>query len=593
MAVAAAAAASSSAPAPSDNQVRFLIGNANLNDLRVEHLHFPLGSSSSKAPQTAEEKSRPIQCAHGTGTADRSKIYARALPQVHQRLRLLDAFIDKPLGRDYNGVVTVSNTHGLTAEQAREFASSDAARVVTPEHERAFPSRGAVRPHLIVQRPGKPNRVVVSCDDQNNYAYDAGYRNEITDMQGIADMLVIGLAAAAVDTDIVSAYYHRKLDDDAASHYRFRIDGVLYEFRALPMGLAVSAEWMHIVCNIMAGNRAYVTPEFSIPCRVKCWIDNCCFYASSAKQAQIAQRMVAENADAMGLVLHAPKFHAADSDPTFVFCGTQFDLANGTARPSDKTLDKLPRIVPDSMPAADLQALGCRGIYCAQVMQEPLLNYWFTLKWIRRVTNGVNTGRRHPNETVPIPDSVRRVLQRWIDAARRPHKINKQRLDGTTATLFTDATPTGWGAVLVFNNNRLFSVGGRFPPSITGSICAKEAWAVHLALEHLQQFLPEINELHLFVDNTSVEAGLHRANARADDLVEPIRRAWAEIAARSIVMTVAYVSTSVNPADAISRGEALKANVTQELIDHIKTHAKSLTHQNKQKGAGQRLVVKR
>jgi len=246
--------------------MRFFEGNAALNGFQVGHLRFPLFISKWQIPRTAEERSLPIQCATGTGTAKT----ARSTDAEMSFAAVVCAFPTPSSTRTTKAswlfpILKASRTRKLRSlplqtprESSRQSTRSSSRHA--PPSVRSRSSR----------EPGKPYRVVFQCEQQNDYAYEAGYRNEITDMLGPSDMLVI---AAAVDTDILSADHHCKLSNDAASHYHFRIDGVLYEFRALPMGLAASAEWMHIVCNIMAGNPAYVEKQYFIPCRSERWIN--------------------------------------------------------------------------------------------------------------------------------------------------------------------------------------------------------------------------------------------------------------------------------------------------------------------------------
>jgi hypothetical protein len=85
------------------------------------------------------------------------------------------------------------------------------------------------------------------------------------------------------------------------------------------------------------------------------------------------------------------------------------------------------------------------------------------------------------------------------------------------------------------------------------------------------------------VDNTSTEAGARKANARASDLVEPLRSAWADIIDLEIIMRVGYVPTDENPADAISRGKMLQ-------VKKARKQAEKDMYENRQKGVA--LVTK-
>ncbi len=202
---------------------------------------------------------------------------------------------------------------------------------------------------------------------------------------------------------------------------------------------------------------------------------------------------------------------------------------------------------------------------------------WWALKWARRFFNKLNRGEILPDDQVQIAGVHRASLEYWLSTASTPHVVNRE-LNGRTATLFTDATLTGWGAVLVYDNDRLLVSGGRFTSHQSdGDICRKEAWAIDNALAAFAAPLRAIGRIHMFVDNTSVVAAMRRGMPRADSLVEPVRNAWQKLIGSRVSLYIEYIRTDMNPADPVSREKYVSIEQAKMAIG---------THQNQRKGAG-------
>lgn len=558
----------------------------------VKNFRPPLKNYSrkrAKLPQTAEERALPMQTVVGIGTLNQKQASRMANKDKRERLAELDKRIDTPFGKPAAECPTIgipNDTRGLTNDQAQEQANIGIMmRRVSKEEENKYPSKGQVQPFVVVE-PGRL-RVVAQCKQHNEYAYESDYKNEVDDMTGAGEQLNLAHAPAVAENDIKAAFYHRRLSPEASSFYRFRIDGQLYEFAALPMGLAVSAEYMHIITNIAAGNPRYVELQFAAQCPVKVWIDNIGYHGTDAMVRRAAQKL-AENCKLLGLTLkYETKVHTREEDPIFTFCGVTYNLSKKTAAVAEKTLNKMPKVCPASLTAIEFESFIGRVIFCAQVHQIPLIRYWWLLKWARRQYNGLNNGEMSPDQTINFPDKRQRELTELMQTFYGEHEVVAQKTRGTEATLFSDATLTGWGAVLVFSSGRILSVGGKFSESeleAHKSINGFEALALQKGMQAFTKALQEVKELKILVDNTSVEANTRRANARAADLVEPIRRIWDMLISSRMSVHVGYIATDANPADSISRGALVDANQALKQANG---------ERNWRSGAGQRLVIKK
>ena len=135
--------------------------------------------------------------------------------------------------------------------------------------------------------------------------------------------------------------------------------------------------------------------------------------------------------------------------------------------------------------------------------------------------------------------------------------------------LYTDASGYGWGAVLFVNGELPRPTGGKWPANFLNdtNINAAEAVAVAIAIRHFAQNIANRHIL-LLVDNTSVEAALHRQPhnvtlslivAEIDDMLETI----------DSTMSVAWVPTAENVADAPSRGVQISSYTKILPVDQI------------------------
>ncbi len=115
--------------------------------------------------------------------------------------------------------------------------------------------------------------------------------------------------------------------------------------------------------------------------------------------------------------------------------------------------------------------------------------------------------------------------------------------------LFTDASQSGWGAVLVHPGQRVSIVGARWEQAT--EINQGELKAVRLAMESFSAWFHDGAAIHLHIDNTSVIAALTKNHAKADNLNKELAT-W-RIPRNVTILSVRYVASTHNPADVPSR----------------------------------------
>ena len=105
-----------------------------------------------------------------------------------------------------------------------------------PQQE-ACTSLGHYSQVFAVPKPGGKWRVVINMKPLNEHVQKESFQMETS--RDVSSLLKPGDHAAVVD--LTDAYYTVKLHEDSRKYCWFIIDGIVYEYVALPMGLTCSA----------------------------------------------------------------------------------------------------------------------------------------------------------------------------------------------------------------------------------------------------------------------------------------------------------------------------------------------------------------
>lgn len=456
-------------------------------------------------------------------------------------------------------------------------------RRVTPDMERERPSVGYVRSFPVVESTsnidkyptGKRLRIIDAPLLQNDAIYEQGYEPHVPELTHISEKLGAVFQSAAITGDISCSFYGMRIDRPETMRFRDN-EGTLYEMLVSTMGSVVSVEKQHILTAVAAGHIDYAAEPAPLP-RPDLCIDNV-RYVGPVHLVHRCRDFVNARAKRFDMAFNVD----AEARTQYTFLGVVFDHTRHAVRVADKTLDKLPRDLGNSIRVDELESLIGRVIHCSAVRQEPLVNHLWIIKWVRRVLNKLNRGQLKLDSIVAITDSALQQLRRWIESSREWHEVRRANRSGKSNTLYTDATLESWGAVLITDNARIFATGGHFDKDQKhGDIGRKEAFAVFNAITAFRDLLRGSSRLNLFVDNTSVVAGVGRGQVRAESLQEPVAAIWREIMAERVALFVDYVSTHINPADAISRGQTI--TVEEAKVKHGEAERQQNKHATRKK----------
>jgi hypothetical protein len=486
------------------------------------------------------------------------------LPMARNRLRELINLLATP------GMRSCPPSSFAPAD-AQQLVADGVATVVTPDILARRPTTGGCIPFCVVEEKpeGARRRFILWPKSQNRAVYDKGFRSDVP-LEHVSNYLGAAAAACGATCDLKVGFFQVELEQRLRANFRFvDSDGVMYEMTRLPMGHCVSVDVMQLITETIVG--AHNTAR--VPCALKpaVWVDGA-LIAGSATAVQEASAAIASRAGTFGATFKAPPAIATTLD----FIGVEFNFRGHTVRVAQKTFGKLPKVIPSSLSAGDLEQLVGRLFFSAAVSGTPLGDFYFAIKETRRLFNKLNRGELWPESAVTLSASARRQLQSLLQKSTATRKINAQSMTGGDWRLFSDASTHGWGGVLLAPSGQIFSTGAKWPKVHDSTEIAQlEATALLRAIAAFEDLLRGASRLHLVVDNTSVLHGVKRGTARAENLAGVVARVNHAVAALGCPATISYVKSAENPADIPSRADgplphaaiasiARKAHVAEE-----------------------------
>jgi hypothetical protein len=294
-------------------------------------------------------------------------------------------------------------------------------------------------------------------------------------------------------------------------------------------------------------------------------------FSGTEEQMLRAGAFIEAAAQEVGATWNADERLTASTTCTFI--GGDWDHSGKTIACTEKFLRRLPQKCPQTLSLQEAERLFGRLIHAAGMLRLPLAHYYWAMKWYRRRVNGFTNGTVGIEEQHIVPWSVRTCLQQWIGDARRIVKIPHGGFGDKVATLFTDASLKGWGAILVTAAAEVRVAGAAWKSTYDSSyISTLEASAVVNALVPCGEWIRRdvavgrLDALTMVMDNTSVIAAAARGTAREDTLNAEIARMVDILRALEIGVVFQYITSAANPADGISRGRQVPwANIASGL----------------------------
>ena len=387
-----------------------------------------------------------------------------------------------------------------------------------------------------------------------------------------------GSQAAAFD--VQASFWHVPLPAEA----KFAVvdeEGNVYRMTRLPYGVDVASEIMHIITSALAGVAPFCRPEIwpVSDGQAKVYIDGALFASKSADMVDCWRHFFMRNCELAGVKLNQEPYNVVSSK--LVYLGMEYDFEHGKVRL--KPNFSMPPL-DERMRVDELERLMGKLIYAGTVLAARFDQFVFALKFHRRAGNRIAVGAWRRSDFITIWPSAFAELRQlydfvmandWSSVELAPVLADDADVH---AVLVTDATLSGFGAVLLRQGYEPIAFGASWPLS-RDDINDAETHAILLGLLRFRQELAEVQaalgsvqlRLLILVDNTTALARTHkyvRGPYVSVDHYAP--RVWELIAEMGLLARMEHVSTRDNLADNPSRGRVV---VDPELLEITMTRA--------------------
>ena len=164
------------------------------------------------------------------------------------------------------------------------------------------------------------------------------------------------------------------------------------------------------------------------------------------------------------------------------FLGLNFNYATGEVKLAQKTLNKIRKAtINTTATKREYLALFGLTLFCTRALRIQPARYFNQMKFIRKRCAGEDL-----DEVIPIWPSCVKGWESWLNELQKnkPTRHEAGNAEAPDATLFTDASVIGWGAVLVKGHD-VHTVAGRWSSPIDCSeISTDDPSAPSFTLSH-------------------------------------------------------------------------------------------------------------
>ncbi|KAK7200013.1 Reverse transcriptase-like [Novymonas esmeraldas] len=203
------------------------------------------------------------------------------------------------------------------------------------------------------------------------------------------------------------------------------------------------------------------------------------------------------------------------------------------------------------MHVGDLEVFASRAIFGAAILGIRLFRYYMFLKFVRRKLSALNRGATSPSTRAQMTPYVERFADDLLQVLRRNEARSVPRRGvEPSATLVTDASLQGWGAVLFMDAGPVLIAGARWPET-PGMIMQAEARAVRLGLLAFRTHIPR--RLRILIDNTSVLGAVRRGISKSGALAVELQEVDHVLREGGVEAEYRYIRSENNVADWPSR----------------------------------------
>jgi ribonuclease HI len=408
-----------------------------------------------------------------------------------------------------------------------------------------------ISPTFLVPKKGGEWRKVVDCRELNKYIRDQTFIME--DHRTLRMLIEKGDFATSID--IRKAYHHVPVAEELQPYLAFGYAGHYYQYRGMPFGIKNAPR---VFTHIMKAAMRAVRERWHVT-SVQ-YLDDLLFIDKDASVLQSKTKEIATFLQNLGWCINSDKSNMIPTQ-TFVFLGVQWDTVQMTLKIDRKRNQSLQRQIKQWIRwSARGRRLHVRqvakliGVLSQTRIQFPRASLYLA-KLNKLKTQAVI--RQGWNEKLTLTPWVLNELIWW----KTQLKLDKPMLirsSGETVTLYTDASPQGWGGWLEkaeANSQPQWVVHAKWKESQQHSSNYHEALAVYLALKHFIQIkqVRRGQAIQLRTDNTTVMYNVNKQRG-ALTLLHPLKLIMELLETHEMQMQASHIPGILNTAaDSLSR----------------------------------------
>lgn len=284
----------------------------------------------------------------------------------------------------------------------------------------------------------------------------------------------------------------------------------------MAMGARWSAETMDLISKTLAGHCDYAIEAPPVPVAIQTHVDNIRGITRSREEAQRYAEWLQSRTDDVGATLNEDGLGVHQVGP---FCGLEFDYKSKKVRLLPKTARKIPALVSkveeNNLTAADVAEMFGVIFYASTALRIDVAPFYFAMKAYRRIASRLSKGSIDDESRLKLTSCVHKQLLQWLAKLKDNRWTAPPRVMERHFIMYSDASLTGWGAVLIrVSDQQVFSVGDRWNARYSGhhNINTLEAIAVLEGLHAFKELL-EGSSVELRVDNTSCAFAVRKGYA--------------------------------------------------------------------------------
>ena len=306
-------------------------------------------------------------------------------------------------------------------------------------------------------------------------------------------MLMLRPGAFMASVDLKDAYYSLGIQQEFKKLLRFQWEGRLYQFEAVPNGLACAPRFFtKILTPIYATLRKQGHECFF-------YIDDSFIIADTEEECRHSAELLATTLDSLGFVIHEKKSVLAPSQK-LTFLGFELDSVDMVVRPTSDKIEKFDRVAREILELKEVSIREIAGLVGLMIAYAVALDFGAAHIKLLEIEKNValKANKGNFDAMMTLSDKVKVDINWWVDHLPSGERIIDK--GEPTVEVFTDASGEGWGA-----HKGTKTAGGRFiNQELDDHINIKELVAILFGLQSLVR--QKSKHIQIMTDNTTALA---------------------------------------------------------------------------------------